>query len=131
MPSSKLFSTHSPIIPANSSNTIDDPTRIVIPPAPVLFWLCALSDSVANLSSGFGSWRKESDWQVARRSQSRWRTQDHWNRIHRYTGSRNVAMRPAGNRQRNIGMPSQSYRVSRIFRTDVHLQFHVDQFLAA
>src|SRR5882672_8409093 len=82
-------------------------------------------------SSGLRRWREESDRQVPRRPQSRRRTQNHWNRIHGHARRRNISMRPARNRQRNIRMPAQRNRVRRIFRANVHLQFHVHQFFSA
>src|SRR5438552_2438318 len=74
---------------------------------------------------------EESDRQIPRRSQSRRRTQNHRNGIDRHARRRNISMRPARNHERNIRMPRQRNRIRGIFRANVHLQFHVNQFFAA
>src|SRR5882724_8188703 len=84
-----------------------------------------------NVSSGLRRRREKSDRQVPRRPQSCRRTQNHRNGIHRHARRRNISVRAARNHERNIRMPRQRNCVRRIFRADVHLQFHVNQFLAA
>src|SRR5205814_134647 len=82
-------------------------------------------------SSGFRRRREKPDRQVPRSPQSRRRTQNHRNRVDRHARRRNISMRPARNHERNIRMSRQRNRVRRIFRANVHLQFHVNQFFAA
>src|SRR5262249_26893539 len=82
-------------------------------------------------SSGLRCRREETNRQVARGTQSRGGTENDRDRIHRDTRRRNIPMRAPWNPKRNIRITSQRNCVRRIFRTDVHLKFHVNQFFAA
>ena len=80
---------------------------------------------------GFASGGEEAHRQIARSAQPRRGIENRRNAIHDDRSGGDVTVRAARNGERQIGIADDFDRVARLLRADVHLQFHVDFFLAA